>query len=74
MTSPLPLSLRIGLLWYHTIVRPFFALDGEDDGAGADEAERLLAQAEGKYPNSALFLYFKGKILYLRCVCVCVCV
>ena len=35
-------SSRIALLWYHTIVRPFFALDGENEGAGADEAERLL--------------------------------
>ena len=55
-------------MWYHTIVRPFFALDGEDEDAGADEAERLLGQVERKYAGSALFLYFKGKILYLRCV------
>ena len=57
---------RIGLLWYHTIVRPFFALDGEDESAGAEEAERLLAQSQELYPNSALFLYFKGKVMYLR--------
>ena len=30
------------------------------------EAQRLLAEAEGLYPDSALFLYFKGKILYLQ--------
>ena len=57
---------RIALLWYHTIVRAFFALDGEKEDAGADEADRLLKEAESLYPNSALFLYFKGKVLYLR--------
>ena len=61
-TSP----CRIALLWYHTIVRAFFALDGEKEDAGADEADRLLKEAESLYPNSALFLYFKGKVLYLR--------
>jgi hypothetical protein len=60
------LNYRIALLWYHTIVRPFFALDGEKEDAGADEADRLLKEAESLYPNSALFLYFKGKVLYLR--------
>jgi tetratricopeptide (TPR) repeat protein len=63
MKAPLA---RIALLWYHTIVRPFFALDGEKEDAGADEADRLLKEAESLYPNSALFLYFKGKVLYLR--------
>ena len=57
---------RIALLWYHTIVRSFFALDGEDEDAGAEEAERLIKEAESLYPNSALFLYFKGKVMYLR--------
>ena len=60
------MNYRIALLWYHTIVRPFFALDGEKEDGGADEADRLLKEAESLYPNSALFLYFKGKVLYLR--------
>ncbi len=51
--------LRIVLLWYHTIIRPFFALDGEDEDAGADEAVKLLDSAQELYPNSALFLYFR---------------
>lgn len=50
---------RIVLLWYHTIIRPFFALDGEDEDAGAEEAMKLLESAEELYPNSALFLYFR---------------
>lgn len=53
------LSFRIGLLWYHTIIRPFFALDGEDEDAGTEEAIKLLDSAEEKYPHSALFLYFR---------------
>ncbi len=57
---------RISLLWYHTIIRPFFALDGEDEEAGAAEAERLLATATTEYANSPLFMYFRGKVLYLR--------
>ena len=28
------LLFRLSLLWYHTIVRPFFALDGEQEDAG----------------------------------------
>ena len=54
-------TFRIALLWYHTIVRPFFALDGEQEDAGANEAERLLVDPQKAYPNSALFLYFKAR-------------
>ena len=52
-------SCRIGLLWYHTIIRPFFALDGEEEDAGSGEATRLLDEALARYPSSALFLYFR---------------
>lgn len=58
-TSPLGLLFRIGLLWYHTIIRPFFALDGEEEDAGADVAIRLLDSAQQQYPSSAMFLYFR---------------
>ncbi len=54
------------MLWYHTIIRPFFALDGEEEDAGAIEAERLLDTATTLYSNSPLFMYFRGKVLYLR--------
>jgi tetratricopeptide (TPR) repeat protein len=63
MKAPLA---RLSLLWYHTIVRPFFALDGEQEDAGADEALRLLTEAEKYYHDSAFFLYFRGKIHYLK--------
>ncbi len=65
MTPP-SLLCRIALLWYHTIIRPFFALDGEEEDAGAAEAERLLATANAHYATSPLFMYFHGKVLYLR--------
>lgn len=61
------LACRIGLLWYHTIIRPFFALDGEEEDAGAEAAVKLLDATQALYPNSALFLYF-------RYICVYVCV
>ena len=57
-------SYRIGLLWYHTIIRPFFALDGEEEDAGSGEAARLLDEALAKYPSSALFLYFRYSTKY----------
>ena len=57
-------SCRIGLLWYHTIIRPFFALDGEQEDAGSSEATRLLDEALAMYPSSALFLYFR--YMYVR--------
>ena len=33
---------------------------------GAAEAEKLLKEVEKLYPNSPLFLYFQGKIFYLK--------
>ena len=92
----LSLFLRLSLLWYHTILRPFFALDGEQEDAGksshiiifcqlasffycthntftailyctgAEEALRLLREVESQYNDSAFFLYFHGKVHYLR--------
>ena len=46
-------------MWYHTIIRPFFALDGEEEDAGAEAATKLLDLAQEIYPHSALFLYFR---------------
>lgn len=34
--------------------------------AGVDEASRVLEWAEAEYPDSALFLYFKSRILRLQ--------
>uniref|UniRef100_UPI00358F038E tetratricopeptide repeat protein 39C isoform X2 n=1 Tax=Myxine glutinosa TaxID=7769 RepID=UPI00358F038E len=64
MKAPLA---TLALLWYHTVVRPFFALDGGDIQAGLDEAEKMLQLKEALYPNSSLFLFFKGRIQRLRC-------
>jgi len=33
---------------------------------GVDEASRVLNWAERQYPDSALFLYFKSRILRLQ--------
>ncbi|XP_050826252.1 tetratricopeptide repeat protein 39C isoform X2 [Serinus canaria] len=55
------------LLWYHTVVRPFFALDGSDNKAGLKEAKEILAKKESAYPNSSLFMFFKGRIQRLEC-------
>lgn len=59
-------SRRLALLWYHTVVRPFFALDGSDHRAGLDEAKEILRRKEAAYPNSSLFMFFKGRIQRLE--------
>lgn len=64
MKAPLA---TLALLWYHTVVRPFFALDGSDHQAGLAEAKEILRQKEAAYPNSSLFLFFKGRVQRLEC-------
>lgn len=59
-------TFRLALLWYHTVVRPFFALDGSDTKAGLHEAEEILQKKEAAYPNSSLFMFFKGRIQRLE--------
>lgn len=59
-------SFRLALLWYHTVVRPFFALDGSDNKAGLKEAKEILLKKEAAYPNSSLFMFFKGRIQRLE--------
>ncbi|KAK7826861.1 hypothetical protein U0070_026457, partial [Myodes glareolus] len=63
MKAPLA---TLALLWYHTVVRPFFALDGSDSKAGLDEAKEILLKKEASYPNSSLFMFFKGRIQRLE--------
>lgn len=65
-----PSSFRLALLWYHTVVRPFFALDGSDNKAGLDEAKEILLKKEAAYPNSSLFMFFKGRIQRLEVLCI----
>uniref|UniRef100_A0A8D3BFG8 Tetratricopeptide repeat domain 39C n=1 Tax=Scophthalmus maximus TaxID=52904 RepID=A0A8D3BFG8_SCOMX len=57
----------LALLWYHTVVQPFFALDGTDTQAGLTEAKAILQQREAIYPNSSLFTFFKGRVQRLEC-------
>nr|XP_021482969.1 tetratricopeptide repeat protein 39C [Meriones unguiculatus] len=64
MKAPLA---TLALLWYHTVVRPFFALDGSDNKAGLGEAKEILLKKESAYPNSSLFMFFKGRIQRLEC-------
>ncbi|XP_038573903.1 tetratricopeptide repeat protein 39C-like isoform X1 [Micropterus salmoides] len=64
MKAPLA---TLALLWYHTVVQPFFALDGTDTQAGLIEAKSILQQREAIYPNSSLFMFFKGRVQRLEC-------
>ncbi|OCT76714.1 tetratricopeptide repeat protein 39C [Xenopus laevis] len=64
MKAPLA---TLALLWYHTVVRPFFALDGSDNQGGLKEAKEILNRKESAYPNSSLFMFFKGRIQRLEC-------
>ncbi|XP_012937049.1 tetratricopeptide repeat protein 39C [Aplysia californica] len=60
MKAPLA---TLALLWYHTVLRPFFALDGANHfQAGTKEAETIIKEKEGEFPNSSLFLFFQGRI------------
>ncbi|GLH10640.1 Tetratricopeptide repeat protein 39C [Gryllus bimaculatus] len=56
----------LALLWYHTIVRPFFALDGANVRAGVEAAQELIAEAQADFGQSALFLFFRGRVERLR--------
>ncbi|XP_053383127.1 tetratricopeptide repeat protein 39C-like isoform X2 [Mercenaria mercenaria] len=64
MNAPLA---TLGLLWYHTVLRPFFALDGANGyDAGCNDAENLIESKREQFPNSCLFLFFRGRIHRLR--------
>ncbi|KAK2906899.1 hypothetical protein QQF64_019207 [Cirrhinus molitorella] len=64
MKAPLA---TLALLWYHTVVQPFFALDGSDSRAGLLEAKAILHKKAMVYPNSSLFIFFKGRVQRLEC-------
>ncbi|KAG9334348.1 hypothetical protein JZ751_008234 [Albula glossodonta] len=64
MKAPLA---TLALLWYHTVVLPFFALDGSDTQAGLLEAKAILEKKEAEYPRSSLFMFFKGRVQRLEC-------
>lgn len=56
-----PLAM-LALLWYHTVVRPFFAIDGDKPDCGIPAAEAIMAEHEQFYSQSSLVLFFKGRI------------
>ncbi|KAK7888769.1 hypothetical protein WMY93_024329 [Mugilogobius chulae] len=64
MKAPLA---TLALLWYHTVVLPFFALDGSDTRSGLLEAKEILQRKSVVYPNSSLFMFFKGRVHRLEC-------
>eukprot|EP00058_Branchiostoma_floridae_P003654 XP_002589142.1 hypothetical protein BRAFLDRAFT_114239 [Branchiostoma floridae] len=64
MKAPLA---TLSLLWYHLVATPFFALGSGGAEQGLCEAEKILRENEASYPTSALFLFFKGRLLRLRC-------
>ncbi|KAJ3598909.1 hypothetical protein NHX12_032872 [Muraenolepis orangiensis] len=64
MKAPLA---TLALLWYHTVVLPFFALDGSDTNAGLLEAKAILQRKSVVYPNSSLFIFFQGRVQRLEC-------
>lgn len=47
-------------------MQPFFALDGADTEAGLAEAKSILQQREATYPDSSLFMFFKGRVQRLE--------
>ncbi|CAG9773744.1 unnamed protein product [Ceutorhynchus assimilis] len=58
MRAPLA---SLALLWYHTIVRPFYAIDGVNVDAGVEAANVLIQESQKEFSNSALFLFFGGR-------------
>ena len=60
------LFFSLALLWYHTIVRPFFGLDGSNLKSGADAAQRLIDASKPDFENAALFLFFQGRVERLK--------
>ncbi|KAL3272441.1 hypothetical protein HHI36_013921 [Cryptolaemus montrouzieri] len=60
-----PLS-TLSLLWYHCIVRPFYAFDGTNVAAGSQISEQLIRETSGEFGESALFLFFKGRVCRLK--------
>lgn len=60
----------LALLWYHTILCPFFASSGNGEKVKKqlEVAEDLLTDST-EFRESALFLYFEGRLNRIK-VCV----
>lgn len=60
-------SFRLALLWYHTIVRPFFGLDSPNTNkSGVQMAKQLILESQQEFQHSALFLFFSGRVKRLE--------
>ena len=56
----------MALLWFHTIVRPFFGLDGSNSRSGADAAQRIIDGSKPEFAEASLFLFFQGRVNRLK--------
>ncbi|XP_049278684.1 tetratricopeptide repeat protein 39C-like [Anopheles funestus] len=63
MRAPLA---TLALLWYYTIVTPFFALDGSNLSFEISAAQELIDEANGQFSKSSLFLFFRGRVERLK--------
>uniref|UniRef100_A0A182NQS6 Tetratricopeptide repeat protein 39C n=1 Tax=Anopheles dirus TaxID=7168 RepID=A0A182NQS6_9DIPT len=63
MRAPLA---TLALLWYYTIVTPFFALDGSNLNLEISAAQELIDEANDQFANSSLFLFFRGRVERLK--------
>lgn len=54
-------------------MRPFFALDGANVKAGVEEADQLINESQAEFGDSALFLYFKGRVQRLKVIIIIKC-
>jgi len=57
---------RLTLLWYHAVIRPFVALDEGRNEEGLANATAILEESYQEYPNSAVFLFFRGLVSRLK--------
>ncbi|XP_033640932.1 tetratricopeptide repeat protein 39C-like isoform X1 [Asterias rubens] len=60
-----PLAM-LSLLWYHTVVRPFFGLDDHNIQTCIKEAESILKEGEAQYSKSALVMFYQGRVQKLQ--------
>ncbi|EAA01684.4 AGAP001215-PA [Anopheles gambiae str. PEST] len=63
MRAPLA---TLALLWYYTIVTPFFALDGSNLSMEISAAQELIDEANEQFAKSSLFLFFRGRVERLK--------
>ncbi|XP_026679550.1 tetratricopeptide repeat protein 39C-like [Diaphorina citri] len=63
MRAPLA---TLTLLWYHTIVRPFFSQNGLYSKSSLNAAKILLEDNDPEFGTSAFFLFFQGRVCRLQ--------